>query len=127
MKNTAAKGARCEREILHFLNNKGFSVMRAPSSGGWLSPVDVVAMKCGRIIAMECKNHKKKPRLDQKQVQKFREWCDKAGATGMLVWQMPGTGSGSEWKFLRLEDVEANQYQDENWFDLDTFMKVFCD
>ncbi len=126
MKNTTAKGARFERDILHFLNGKGFSCMRAPSSGNWLSPVDVVAIKRGSVLAIECKNHSKKPKLNQKSMQKFREWCDRAGATGLLAWQVPGTGSGASWKFLRLEDAENNRYEDENWFDIQVFMKVFC-
>jgi len=99
--------------------------MRAPSSGGWLSPVDIVAMKSGRILAIECKNHAKKPKLEERSIQSFKAWCQRAGATGLLAWQPPGPGS--EWKFLRMEDAEAKKYGDENWFDINVFIRVFCE
>jgi Holliday junction resolvase len=124
MKNTAAKGARLEREILHFLNNNGYAAMRAPSSGNWVTPVDVVAIKNGRVIALECKNYKTKPRLDKDSMKRFREWCTRAGATGFLLWQIHGVGGDDAWKFLTLDDAEANRYEDSNWFTLDMFKRI---
>jgi len=120
MRNTAAKGARLEREILHFLNSAGYSVIRAPSSGNWLTPVDIVGIKSGKIIALECKNYRSKPRPDRNSLRRFREWCNRAGAMGFLLWQIPG----NDWRFLRLEDAEANNYADENWFGLDVFKRI---
>ncbi|MFH1444883.1 MAG: restriction endonuclease [Nanoarchaeota archaeon] len=121
MKNKAAKGAMFERELLHFLNAKGFSVMRAPSSGGYLYPVDVLAIKKGKILAFECKNYKTKPKLNPKQLSSFKKWAEKAGAISFLAWRTPK----NEWKFLRVEDAENKKYEDENWFEMPMLEKCF--
>lgn len=109
-----SKGVRAERELLYFLNHKGFSVCRVPSSGGFLSPVDIVALKKGLILAIECKAHSSKPRLAKKQLASMRAWCDKAGAVGLIGWRTTG-----KWLFLRLEDAETGKYDDENWMEME--------
>ena len=114
---TYAKGARAELEILHFLNSRGFAVIRAPASGGDLSPVDVVAIKKGLIIAIESKNHVKKPKLPADRVLRLKEWSDKAGAITFLGWR-----NKNKWLFLQLKDVLENKYGDENWIDMENFL-----
>ena len=114
---TYAKGARAESELLHFLNSKNFAVIRAPSSGGDLSPVDVVAIKRGLIIAIECKNHAKKPKLPKDRAARLKEWSDKAGAITFLGWR-----TKNKWLFLQLKDVLENRYEDENWFEMENFL-----
>ena len=121
VRNKAAKGASFERELLQFLHAKGFSVMRAPSSGGYFYPVDIVAIKQGKILAFECKNYKVKPRLDQKQIDSFNGWCKRASAIGFLAWRTPK----NEWKFLRMEDAENKNYTDEHWFEMPILEKCF--
>ena len=116
---TYAKGYRFEAELLHFLHGKGFSVIRGPSSGGDLSPVDVVAMKRGLVLAFECKNWEKKPKLTSDKIKKMKEWCETAGALGFLTWR-----NNNQWIFLRLEDAEENRYDDENWFPLENLLKA---
>ncbi len=105
-----AKGVRFERELLHCLHGLGYSVMRGPASGGGLSPVDVVAIKAGLIVAIECKNWMEKPRLGKDKIASMKSWCDRAGAIGFLSWR-----KGQEWLFLPLTDAEAGRYQDEFW------------
>ena len=114
---TYAKGARAELEILHFLNSRGFAVIRAPSSGGSLSPVDVVAIKKGLIIAIESKNHVKKPKLPTDRILRLKEWSDKAGAITFLGWR-----TKNKWLFLQLKDVLENKYEDENWIKMENFL-----
>lgn len=114
-----SKGASGERELVHMLNNHGFSVMRAPSSGGALYPLDIVALKKGMIIAFEIKTWNRKPRLEKDQMNGFREWCERAGAMGFLGWRGRG-----RWSFLRLDDVVAGNYADENWISMDSFLRV---
>jgi len=114
-----AKGARYERELLHFLNYKGFSCMRAPSSGGVISPVDIVAIKKGLILGIECKAHAKKPKLDRERLVRLKEWCAKAGALGFLAWY-----NNKKWLFLRLEDAGLNKYEDDNWIERDTLLNA---
>ena len=121
LRNKAAKGAMFERELLQFLHAKSFSVIRAPSSGGYYYPVDIVAIKQGKILAFECKNYKVKPKPEKKQITSFLEWCKRAGAIGFLAWRTPN----NEWKFLRMEDAEKNKYDDENWFEMPTLEKCF--
>lgn len=118
---TYAKGVLFEREMLHFLNYKGFSCMRQASSGGFITPADIVAMKKGLILGIECKNHKTKPRLVPKKLRKFKEWCERAGAIGLLAWRAPG----NKWLFLRIEDAENNRYDDDNWLDIEGVLRVF--
>lgn len=116
---TYSKGVRAERELLHFLNYKGFACVRQASSGGFLTPVDIVAIKGGLIIGIECKSHKTKPKLEKKQLKRFKEWCDRAGALGFLAWRREG-----KWLFLRIQDAEQNLYDDENWFEMDSLLEV---
>jgi len=120
MLKTYSKGARGERELLHFLNHKGFAVSRAPSSGGFLTAIDIVAIKKGLILGIECKAHQKKPRINKLQLQRFREWINKAGAIGLIAWRTPEP----RWKFLRLEDAENNRYEDENWIERDVLLNA---
>lgn len=118
--NFYRKGARFERDLIHFLNYKGFSVSRTASSGGYLYPVDILAMKKGLILAFECKAHKTKPRLQKDKLKKFKEWCDRAGAMGFLAWRAPQ----NKWLFLRMEDAEKRNYADENWIEMHNFLKA---
>lgn len=117
---TYAKGARAEREILHFLNYKGFSVCRIPSSGGYMTPADIIAMKGGLIIALECKNYSKKPRLEKKKLKRFKEWCQRAGAIGFLAWR-----NSSRWLFLKISDAEAGNYEDGKWIEMKNLLSAF--
>ena len=116
---TYAKGARSERELLHFLNNKGFACIRAPSSGGDMSPVDIIALKKSKPFAFEIKAWATKPKLEKKQLQRFTEWCNRAGAIGFLAWYNENT-----WKFLPIKDAENNNYDDENWLTHDNLLSV---
>ncbi|MBU0952810.1 MAG: restriction endonuclease [Nanoarchaeota archaeon] len=109
-RNRYAKGARFERELLHFLHGMGFSVIRGPASGGELSPIDVVAMKKGLIVAVECKNWNTKPRLSRDKIQGMKMWCERAGAIGFLSWR-----AAKDWLFLPLTDAEVGNYADEYW------------
>ncbi len=117
---TYAKGFRAEREILHFFNSKGLSCVRQASSGGHISPVDIVAMKQGLIIALECKNHQKKPRLAKDQLQRFSGWCRGAGAIGFLAWRNSG-----QWLFLKISDAEAGNYEDGRWIEMKNLLTAF--
>ncbi len=114
---TYAKGAFYERELLHFLNSKGFAVIRAPSSGGNLSPVDIVAIKKGLVIAIESKAWENKPKLPHDRIQRLKEWSDKAGAITFLGWR-----TKNKWLFLQLKDVLENRYEDEYWIGMENFL-----
>ena len=114
------KGARAERELLHFLNSRGCSCVRAASSGGNATPADIIAMKSGSIFAFEIKSWATKPKLDSDKIQRFKEWTDQASALGFLAWY-----NKNKWLFLPLKDVEANKYGDENWIEMNDFFRIF--
>lgn len=114
------KGIFYERELLHFLSGRGFSVCRIPSSGSLLTPVDIIAMKRGLILCIECKAWSKKPKLKKTKLKNFKEWCKRAGAIGLLAWRVRG-----KWLFLRIEDAENGNYSDENWLEMETLLDAF--
>jgi Holliday junction resolvase len=111
------KGATYERELLHLLNYSGFACLRQASSGGYISPVDIVAIRGGLIVAIESKAWSKKPVLSVKKLQPLKDWCDRAGAIGILAWRTRG-----KWLFLRIEDALERKYEDENWLEMDPFL-----
>jgi Holliday junction resolvase len=117
---TYYKGARAERELLHFLSSRGCSCMRAASSGGYMTPVDIIAMKKGSILCFEIKNWAKKPKLDADKIKRFREWCTQASGMGFLAWY-----NDNRWRFLTLTDAEGNRYEDENWIEMRDFFRIF--
>lgn len=117
---TYQKGASFERDVMHFLNAKGFSVCRSGGSGGYLTPVDIVAIKKGLVLGLELKNHSKKPKLEKKKIQSFKEWCEKAGAFGFLAWK-----NKTKWLFLQLKHAEQNRYEDENWIEMHRMLEIF--
>ena len=114
------KGFKSEREILRILSSRGYSCVRSASSGGFLTPVDIVAIKSGKVLAFEVKSWARKPRLDKTQLSRLSDWCSQAGAHGFIAWYNKNT-----WRFLPFRDAEANRYDDENWIGLDAFLKVF--
>ncbi|MFH1294535.1 MAG: hypothetical protein ABIH90_01165 [Candidatus Aenigmatarchaeota archaeon] len=116
---TYAKGSRGEREILHILHSKGFSCVRAASSGGFFSPMDIVAIKKGVVIGLECKAWAKKPHLEKPKARAFIEWCERAGAMGFLAWRTTG-----KWLFLDLKNINAGNYSEENWLELTDFFRI---
>ncbi len=119
--NRYAKGSASERELMHILNSRGFSVMRAPSSGGAIYPLDIVAIRKGFVLAFEIKTWGRKPYLEAAQLDGFKEWCGRAGAMGFLGWRSRG-----KWLFLRLEDALDSNYKDDKWITMDDFLKVFA-
>lgn len=121
MIKTYAKGYKFERDLLKYLHYKDFSVCRIASSGGRYTPTDIIAIKNGTVLAIECKSWSKKPKLRKDKTVKFKKWCERAGAHGLLAWKQ----TGNTWKFLPLKDVEASNYQDENWLSLEDIKKVF--
>lgn len=115
------KGYRAERSLLRMLSSHNYSCIRAGSSGGFLTPVDVVAIKPGRTLCFEIKSWAKKPRLDKSQLSRFSEWCTNASGHGFVAWY-----NKNKWLFLSVKDAEAGNYDDENWIPLEAFLKVFA-
>lgn len=116
---TYAKGSRNERELLYILHSRGFRCIRAASSGGFFSPVDIVAIKKGLVIAFECKAWSRLPRLEKRKAQAFIDWCKGAGALGFLAWRTRG-----KWLFLDTKNIKAGDYSESNWLEMEDFFRI---
>jgi len=107
--NRYSKGARSERELLNILAGKGYSVIRSAGSGvNALSP-DIIAIKAGKLIAIECKAwNKGSLSLPLDQFQKLVEWQNNTAFPTFVAWRMNGKG----WFFIKLEEFEkgSNAY-----------------
>jgi Holliday junction resolvase len=112
-----AKGLFYERELFHFLKSKEFAVTRVAGSGHG-SPLDILAIKKGVILGFEVKAHSNKPKLKKEKISELRDWCEKAGALGFLAWRAPQ----KNWLFLPIEKMEKNNYEDEHWLELESFL-----
>lgn len=94
-----SKGANAERELMRLFFDKGFSVVRIAGSGTSPLPApDIVALKRGRIIAVECKARKARNlAIDVGQMGELVGWAKRAGAEPFVGWKVPRKG----WLFLR--------------------------
>ena len=93
-----SKGANAERELMRLFFEKGFSVVRIAGSGTSPLPApDIIAIKKGRIVAVECKARKTKNlAITVEQVGELVEWAERAGAEPFVGWKIPRKG----WFFL---------------------------
>lgn len=114
-----SKGVFYERDLLGFLKSRGFSTLRVAGSGH-NTPADILAIKKSLVIAIECKAHKKKPKLKKEKAQEMKAWCEQAGALGFLAWRAPQ----QDWLFLPLRSVEEGKYEDEYWLKKEQFLKA---
>ncbi|MBI4163211.1 MAG: hypothetical protein HY513_06010 [Candidatus Aenigmarchaeota archaeon] len=98
------KGYAAERSLVHTLAALGFMVIRAPRSGriGLPSP-DIVAIKNGRMLVIECKSRKDAFTVEQEQLAELKAWQDH-GALALIAWKQSYKG----WSFLHLADVSEN-------------------
>ncbi len=102
--NTKAKGTRGERELIHFLNQNGWSAIRAAGSGSQRYPApDILAGNAMRRVAIECKvtAENKKYLLDE-EVEQLRAFANKFGAEAWVGVHFPG----EPWYFFMLEDIQ---------------------
>jgi len=93
------KGANAERELVHALFDRGFSVIRTAGSGKTSLPApDLIAMRPGRHLAFECKAWAAgNLSIPIASMEEFMGWCDRAGVTAFVGWKIPRQG----WVFLR--------------------------
>ena len=114
------KGFRAERELLRILSARGYSCVRSASSGGFLTPVDIVAIKQGKVLCFEIKSWIKKPKPKPKQLERLLKWSENAGALTFIGWYNKNT-----WLFLPLKNALEREYEDENWISLEEFLRIF--
>ena len=93
------KGANAERELIHMLFEKGFSVVRTAGSGKTPLPApDMVALKPEKQFAFECKAWSAANlALPIAQMDELVQWSKRAGVQPFVAWKVPRKG----WFFLR--------------------------
>ncbi len=97
-----AKGYRAERLLLQELSKLGYMVMRAPHSGSSsIASPDIVAVKNGRVIAIECKAREEAFKIEEDQLLQLKQWEEMGGAVPYIAWKI----SREEWKFIHLKNV----------------------
>ncbi|MEW6294697.1 MAG: Holliday junction resolvase Hjc [Candidatus Diapherotrites archaeon] len=94
-----AKGANAERELIHILFEKGFSVVRAAGSAATALPCpDIIALNKEKRLAFECKawssTHLSIP---SEQMKELISWGERAGTETYVAWKIPNKG----WLFLK--------------------------
>jgi holliday junction resolvase Hjr len=96
------KGARGERELLNYLHERGFSVMRSAGSGvNSLSP-DIIAFKDGRGFAFECKAWERGSiAIEVAKIEEMMRWEANTKMDTYIAWRMNGVG----WYFIKLSEM----------------------
>ncbi len=98
-----AKGARTERELFGILTEKGYSVIRSAGSGVNAISPDLIAVRKGTLISIECKAWDKTSlSLDPEQYEKLKRWESNTEFPTFVAWRMNGKG----WYFIKLDEFE---------------------
>src|SRR3989338_4161498 len=100
---TYKKGARAERELIHYFSEHGFEVIRAAGSGvNSLSP-DLLAFKAGRQYAIECKAWDSGSlSFDKPRYAGMKRWEEVTGITYLIGWRVSRDG----WYFFPIHLLE---------------------
>lgn len=100
------KGARSERELLNFLHEKNYSVIRSAGSGvNSISP-DVVAIRGGKGLAFECKAWDRGSlSIEPEKFNSLQEWERNTGMGTYMAWRMSGEG----WFFIKLDEMKRTE------------------
>lgn len=103
------KGARSERELLSRFYEHGFSVVRAAGSGVNALGPDIVAIKNGNCIAIECKAWDRGSlSLEPEQFEKLLEWERNTSFPTYVAWRVNNKG----WFFIKLGEFTKGE---RNW------------
>lgn len=96
------KGARGERELLLYLHDRGYSVIRSAGSGvNSLSP-DILAFREGRGFAFECKAwNRGSVAIELEKMQALLDWESNTRMETFIAWRMNGEG----WFFMKLGEL----------------------
>ena len=98
-----AKGARTERELLNILYANGYCVTRSAGSGVNAISPDLIAIKKGVCVSIECKAWESTSlALDREQFEKLLEWEHNSEFPTYVAWRMNGMG----WYFIKLAEFE---------------------
>ncbi len=100
------KGARSERELLNKFYDLGYSVVRAAGSGVNALGPDIIAMRKGVCLSIECKAWDRGSlSLEPDQYQKLVEWERNTDGFTFVAWKIKGKG----WYFIRLDEFSKGE------------------
>ncbi len=101
-----AKGARGERELINLFYSLGFSVIRSAGSGvNSISP-DIIAIKNGKGISLECKAwDSTSVAIEPEKWLALSEWQRNTLMDTYIAWRMSGEG----WYLVRLDEMSRNE------------------
>lgn len=101
------KGANAERELMHLLAEKGFSVIRSAGSGKIDLPTpDIVAMSPKGQYAIECKAQASNYlNIKNEQMLELIKWARNAHIDLCIAWKITSKG----WRFLRPKHFKRNK------------------
>lgn len=101
------KGANAERELIKMLFSAGFAVARIAGSGSNPLPApDIIALKDGKCLAIECKAWKEGYlAIPLEQMRDLVGWGKKAGGEVFVAWKLPRKG----WFFLKQADFNQSK------------------
>lgn len=97
-KGAYIKGARFEREVKNYLQDRGFAVIRASKSGvDGLSP-DLVVLSSTLKFCLECKAWSNSLHFEKAKMEIMRSFEQKTGIMYYIAWKFPRR----EWRFFPL-------------------------
>ena len=101
-----SKGARVERELLGILHGNGYAVVRAAGSGVNAISPDIVAMRAGAGIAIECKAWSSTSiAIPHEKFGLLEMWERNAGMPLFVGWRI----NGKSWLFIRLSEFRKTE------------------
>ncbi len=101
-----AKGSRSERELLGIFYVSGYSVIRAAGSGVSALGPDLVVMRKGECLSIECKAWDRGSlSLEPDQYMKLVEWERNTDGQTYVAWKIKNRG----WYFIRLDEFTKGE------------------
>lgn len=99
------KGARFEREVKNYLQDRGFAVIRSSKSGvDGVSP-DLVVLSSTSKFCLECKAWSHGLHFEKSKMEIMRSFEQKTGIPYYIAWKFPRR----EWRFFPLAVLKETQ------------------
>lgn len=101
------KGSNAERELIHRFWEKGWTACRVAGSGSMKHPSpDIIALKEGRSIAIECKATREKYKyLKKEEIMQLMEYSILSNSTPYIALRF----LNEDWMFLKPYQLEEKQ------------------
>lgn len=97
------KGARAERELQAKLTGERFACVRVAGSGHQGDSPDLVAVKSGKVYAIECKSTSKEfYRISKQNVAKLNNFCKRGGCKAVIAIKFTNRG----WRFYEAKGTK---------------------